>query len=72
MDHSSETKVDLAATDGPGHILRSISDMAWYNVPFRTYAGIVRLEQSNLNAFVGKVALGLSKVKGSMARRSVP
>jgi hypothetical protein len=37
-----------------------------------TYAGIVGLEKSNLEAFIGEEALGLSKVDGSMVGGGVP
>lgn len=72
MDHGFETKVDLAAADDLGHILRSVNDLAWHSTLHWTYTGIVWLKQSDLDALVGKVALGLGKVKRSMVRRSVP
>jgi hypothetical protein len=34
----------------------------------RTHAGVVGLEESDLEAFVGEVTLGLGKVDGSMVR----
>jgi hypothetical protein len=37
-----------------------------------TYAGIVGLKKSNLEAFVGEEALGLSKVDGSVVRGGMP
>jgi hypothetical protein len=37
-----------------------------------TYAGVVRLEKSDLEAFVGEVALGLSKVDGCMVGGGMP
>jgi hypothetical protein len=37
-----------------------------------TYAGVIGLEKSNLEAFVGEVALGLSKVNGSMVGSGMP
>lgn len=36
------------------------------------YARVVRLQQSNFNAFFLEVALGLSKVQRSVVWRSVP
>lgn len=33
---------------------------------------VIGLKKSNLNAFIGKVALRLSKVQRSMIRRGVP
>jgi hypothetical protein len=38
----------------------------------RTHAGVVGLEESNLEAFVGEVTLGLGKVDGSMVGCGVP
>lgn len=37
-----------------------------------THAGVVGLEESNLEAFVGEVALGLSKVDGGMVGSGMP
>lgn len=37
-----------------------------------TYAGIIRLEQSNLDTFVSEVALGLGQVEWCMVGRRVP
>jgi hypothetical protein len=37
-----------------------------------TYAGVIRLEESNLEAFVGEVALGLGKVDGSVVGGGMP
>jgi hypothetical protein len=37
-----------------------------------THAGIVGLEESNLEAFVGEVTLGLGKVDGSMVGGGMP
>jgi hypothetical protein len=38
----------------------------------RTHAGVVGLEESDLEAFVGEVTLGLGKVDGSMVRGGMP
>jgi hypothetical protein len=39
---------------------------------FAAYARIVRLEQGNLDAFIGKIALLLGKVEWCVVRRGMP
>jgi len=38
----------------------------------KTYAGVVGLKESNLEAFVGEEALGLGEVDGCMVRGGMP
>jgi hypothetical protein len=38
----------------------------------KTYAGVIGLEESNLEAFIGEETLGLSEVDGSMVGGGMP
>lgn len=39
---------------------------------FHTYAGVIGLEQGNLDALILEITLGLCQVKRSVVRRGVP
>jgi hypothetical protein len=73
VDHGLETKIDLASANDFGHILEQKLSVGFsLTASYQTHAGVVGLKQGDLDAFVLEVALGLSQVKRSVIRRSVP
>lgn len=72
MDHGLEAHVSLSAADDLGDILvRKISELL-FRGRLSTYAWVVGLKKSDLDAFLLEKALGLSKVQRSVVRRGVP
>lgn len=76
MDHGFETEIGLSGANDLSDILGKVSSLRTLveerereEMP---YAGVVGFKESNFDAFVLEVALGLSKVERGVVWRSVP
>ncbi len=74
MDHGFESEIDLAGANNLSDILGGwcISLPCPRHTADTAYAGVIRLEQSNLDAFLLEVALRLSQVERGVVWRSMP
>lgn len=73
VNHGLETHVDLAGTNDLGNILSHGSASRWLRVATsHTHAGVVGLEESDLDALLGKVAFGLGQIERGVVWRGVP
>ncbi len=72
MNHGLETKVDFAGADNLRDILGTVSGGLLVKPSSTSYAGVVGLEKSNLDALFLEETFGLSQVERCVVRRSVP
>lgn len=72
MDHGFEAEIDFARSDDLGDILSNGLIGCGREGGRGAYAGVVRLEERDFDAFVFEVALALGEVKGGMVRGGVP
>lgn len=72
MNHGLEAKVNFSSPDDLGDILYMVSHPLCCATENRSYTRVVRLQQSNFDAFLLEILLGLGKVERGMVRRCVP
>jgi hypothetical protein len=71
VNHGFEAQVDLARADDLGDIL-AVLVANCTEAERRRYAGVVRLEERDLDALIFEVAFSLGEVQGGVVWSSVP
>jgi hypothetical protein len=72
VNHSLESKVDLACADDLCHILKSLSACHSASGDHPTHTWVIWFKQGNLDAFICEETLGLSQVKRSVVWHGMP